>query len=641
MSSPPGSDQPSTTNTSARSTPAASRASTRAAPRGSITRKTKAEREKYAADEAARAARRNNAASSSTTTGTPHTANTGPARRGTGTGRGARGGAGGRGGAVGREATHIRSDGSGGGVFGGSAGGAVNRRATAAERRALGVGQEEWLSGEAAQKIEDAGGSAATAKCKGNKTAVAGSQSGKPEADAEEDELVTAALQQKAYEPETITIEEDEDPDEVRRDIERIWISSEDEAEGEANTMDQTGEDDEEEDDIITSKGKQRTGTIESKTKPRRPGGGGGGLRPLRAPHQTNGASSAASHQRAASEQKPSRNKREFTAILVGDDSDAMDVDSPAQVTVTGHERQRSTLNPYKDLSTSPELKKRTLSSATPKRSLARDAKAYASETPEERAERLRVAEDTARLIDLLIPDSTNHAYGVSAKGKGKAKLPDPDTQQQRGQLFLMQFPPITPLLLDPVAEAAAAEEADKDATVATEATETKPNPPEVQIKSEPGTAGDMSRATLLARQTANQTRIKQQGYITAPDLLPPDPAAQLPQGVVGKLRVHASGKVSIDWGGVSMTGRMGVNTDFASEGLLVDSGGVLNDANPEVDAEDGAAGEARPENDDQAKWEERQRMNPQSSRHKGKVYALGQIKGKMVVVPDWGKIYD
>ncbi|QIW94982.1 hypothetical protein AMS68_000500 [Peltaster fructicola] len=82
--------------------------------------------------------------------------------------------------------------------------------------------------------------------------------------------------------------------------------------------------------------------------------------------------------------------------------------------------------------------------------------------------------------------------------------------------------------------------------------------------------------------------------------------------GLVGKLRVHASGKAYLDWGGIPMEVSMGQEATFLQDVLVLDS----------RDTKPGAAKETE---DDVA----------------GMAMSMGQVKGKFVVVPEWDKIFD
>lgn len=80
----------------------------------------------------------------------------------------------------------------------------------------------------------------------------------------------------------------------------------------------------------------------------------------------------------------------------------------------------------------------------------------------------------------------------------------------------------------------------------------------------------------------------------------------QLPAGRVGKLNVHASGRVSMDWGGISFELDRATAVDFLQEALIVSTPPSAE----EVDAEDDK-----------------------------RVWAMGQLSGKFTVTPDWSKM--
>lgn len=90
------------------------------------------------------------------------------------------------------------------------------------------------------------------------------------------------------------------------------------------------------------------------------------------------------------------------------------------------------------------------------------------------------------------------------------------------------------------------------------------------------------------------------------------DNGLAMPSGLVGKLRVHASGRAYLDWGGIPMEVSMGQEATFLQDVLVLDT----KDAKPTIaaDAEDDIAGMAM---------------------------SMGQVKGKFVVVPEWDKIFE
>lgn len=76
----------------------------------------------------------------------------------------------------------------------------------------------------------------------------------------------------------------------------------------------------------------------------------------------------------------------------------------------------------------------------------------------------------------------------------------------------------------------------------------------------------------------------------------------------MGKLRVHKSGRTTLDWGGTSFELTPGNRSNFLQEVASV---------------------EIRPEN---------QRAAPEDA---GDAISLGRVKGKFVVVPNWAKMLD
>lgn len=84
----------------------------------------------------------------------------------------------------------------------------------------------------------------------------------------------------------------------------------------------------------------------------------------------------------------------------------------------------------------------------------------------------------------------------------------------------------------------------------------------------------------------------------------------RLPSGAVGKMKVHASGKVTLDWGGMSLCLGAGGKADF----LQCVFAATFPDQ--KIDQKEGSAGSAEVE--------------------EGQAVNLGRVRGKMVVTPDW-----
>ena len=231
-----------------------------------------------------------------------------------------------------------------------------------------------------------------------------------------------------------------------------------------------------------------------------------------------------------------------------------------------------------------------------------------ATETIEERAERLRYAEDVRKLRHELSarPPVMPPTGDVDMAGPDRL---DRETESGRdGKIYLFQFPPLTPMLVDP---------AHKDDVV--------------EIKQEPGAESskpEVGTSASTAAQSSNKGKEKEKekpphmkkedhdskedtkaqiaAAVERAKILTAD-GARLPPGFAGKLNVHKSGKVTLEWGETNMEVRWGSEVDFLQDAVL-------------------AAGD---EGEGVKLGEERS------------AFALGQVQKKLVVTPDWQKIYE
>lgn len=151
------------------------------------------------------------------------------------------------------------------------------------------------------------------------------------------------------------------------------------------------------------------------------------------------------------------------------------------------------------------------------------------------------------------------------------------------GRLFLMQFPPMTPNLTIP---GTAEENPPEPAAPAT--TLGPAEQPEVKAE------GD--EVEIVEGGPAATTRPPGKIVTAAAD-------APLPAGRVGKFNVHRSGRITLDWGGISFELDRAAEVDFVQEALVVSSVG-----------------------DDDAADETPER----------RVWAMGQLGGKFTVTPEW-----
>ncbi|KAJ0418964.1 RNA polymerase III RPC4-domain-containing protein [Aspergillus carlsbadensis] len=258
-----------------------------------------------------------------------------------------------------------------------------------------------------------------------------------------------------------------------------------------------------------------------------------------------------------------------------------------------------------------PKVKvRRKLDSREPSIPTVKDPKSLLR-TKEDIEEYDRHAEDLEMIKDLFTKEPSaktkeptegaDAATDAATEGEEKEKTEEdaeeePDDGKLSGQLFLMQFPPITPNLIIPNAGG------NKDE----EATEI-PNPAASQAAAQNG-ANEQPTNLGLKREddfevldgtedaTTTGTSSK---VVTAADW-------QLQAGRAGKLNVHASGRVTMDWGGISFELDRATAVDFLQEALIVST--PPNATEEMVDDEH-------------------------------KVWAMGQLSGKFTVMPDWEKM--
>lgn len=179
---------------------------------------------------------------------------------------------------------------------------------------------------------------------------------------------------------------------------------------------------------------------------------------------------------------------------------------------------------------------------------------------------------------------------GEEAGEQEKSEEEEEAKDKLAGHMFLVQFPPMTPNLLVPTTEGKATDSA--PAGAGQEDTQADGgNPPQTEVtKLENGEDGQ-------EEETAPQEPPK---LVTATD-------RQLQAGRVGKMNVHASGRVTLDWGGISFELDRSTEVDFLQEALI-----MSNSLNAEV--------EETPEEEN-------------------RVWSMGQLSGKFTVTPDWSKI--
>ncbi len=325
-------------------------------------------------------------------------------------------------------------------------------------------------------------------------------------------------------------------------DIDRISISS--------------GEDDEEDDDIVLTRRRR----IHKAPKANL------GLRPVRAARDVL-ARGEGQNQAYTKAKKNGKEKEQSQADP--DHGDTVDLnDEDGNFAVTGKQATPMFEDKAVPPSQSPTRRRRKSSTKDTRTQL---------ETHEERTEREIYTSELRKLRNELSTGSQDRA--PKEEGFHGAALTDP----QDRRLYLFQFPPLTPMLIDPLHQAEVKVELSADCNA----------PTDPQVKKEGGTEAQ-------AQPTTDPEN---------PRLLTAANTPALPTGLAGKLHVHQSGKVTLDWGGglnpTNLEVKWGSELDFLQDVVLTSSGA----------AGGGISG--------------------------SKAWAMRQVRNKFVVVPDWGRIYE
>jgi DNA-directed RNA polymerase III subunit RPC4 len=196
--------------------------------------------------------------------------------------------------------------------------------------------------------------------------------------------------------------------------------------------------------------------------------------------------------------------------------------------------------------------------------------------------------ESTAERLEPPAEGPTEPDTAVSDQEK-EEKVEDAEEDETKdklaGQLFLMQFPPMTPNLIVPGTGNCSTE----DAATEVQAVPVGTRSGEAAVKLESG------EVEILDGPDGTTSK--------APSKILTAAGWQLSAGRVGKLNVHKSGRVTMDWGGISFELDRATPVDFLQEALIVSA--------PEA---------STPEEEN-------------------RVWAMGQLSGKFTVTPDWEKM--
>ncbi|USP82114.1 uncharacterized protein yc1106_09388 [Curvularia clavata] len=195
-------------------------------------------------------------------------------------------------------------------------------------------------------------------------------------------------------------------------------------------------------------------------------------------------------------------------------------------------------------------------------------------QTDEDRAEWTRFQSNLRHIRAELGPEELPQTDGSGDTPMADAGSAEKKPTVRDNNVYLFQIPPLMPEVEPP--------------SVKKEPSDVQPLPPPAQASSKPD----------------GKVKLEEGAFS--------DPAARSKGGVrfgsglVGKLRVHESGRTTLDWGGTSYELTPGNKASFLQEVASV---------------------EIRPEN---------QRAAPEDA---GDAISLGRVKGKFVVVPNWAEM--
>jgi DNA-directed RNA polymerase III subunit RPC4 len=208
-------------------------------------------------------------------------------------------------------------------------------------------------------------------------------------------------------------------------------------------------------------------------------------------------------------------------------------------------------------------------------------------QTEEEFAELQRYEDDLELLVSELGQVGPT-GESVAAESSETTTAPTiSGADQKADRVYLFQLPPVVPDLIVPVPIIIK----DEPMEVPAPATEPSAHPDNEIVP---------AQRDPLAIIKIEDDKL---GAVTRPAHLP-----TLASGIAGKLRVHKSGKVTLNWGGTSLQVNKGMDSNFLQDIVLVKEG-----------SEERQTGAIRP--------------------IPGDALAFGQVRGKFVVTPDWEEV--
>ncbi|KAK5119113.1 hypothetical protein LTR62_000324 [Meristemomyces frigidus] len=276
--------------------------------------------------------------------------------------------------------------------------------------------------------------------------------------------------------------------------------------------------------------------------------------------------------------------------------SDETEQDPPIKMEVTEDGPQHIIAPPIADPPSSPESRrkgKEKIKAAAAVAGVAVEKPVHQTVDEAEEWERgqeeLRVLYEELGIQDVETSTASTGEEGDAMVVDGQAE--QTKTDRKADKVYLFQFPPVLPDLMPVIV---------------------KPDPEATVNGTDAAEAMDVGGKNL---HTAKP--IPAAG---APGTRPP----LLPSGAVGKLRIHRSGKASLDWGGTKLALGMGTAAGFLQDVMVTG----LPDKKKKSEGKGGGAGDEEDE------------VEGEKEKEKGWAAGMGQVKGKFVVVPDWGEVF-
>ncbi|KAL5115551.1 hypothetical protein ACEQ8H_006527 [Pleosporales sp. CAS-2024a] len=199
-------------------------------------------------------------------------------------------------------------------------------------------------------------------------------------------------------------------------------------------------------------------------------------------------------------------------------------------------------------------------------------------QTDEDRAEWARFQSNLTHIRAELGPDTTTSA---DVDPSGDVNMADAGSNTKKptvrdNNVYLFQIPPLMPELVS------------------------------TAIKKEPTEPSEPMPAATPAASSKSGVKVKVEEGATFTDINKAPETTRFASGNVGKLRVRQSGRTTLDWGGTSFELTPGNKVSFLQEVVSIH---VVPEA---------------------------QRVVPEDA---GEAVSFGRVKGKFVVVPDWGQM--